>query len=290
MLVAFVLLVGLPFYWFFINASTGNVAPQPLRIETLRRLAGQIEGEAPNGVHYEALAWREVQSNLLVAGTGLRERNFTVRAFQLTVADARPIQIDAGIAPDRKETQGYTAFDPAAQARVDRAIAATDKLVLLGDTAPHIGTLSAKARAQAILAGEEPRAIAPGVVTIPLRGLPGRAQMVYARLHDGREFLFAGDGALTKNAWMEVRPPARYRTDLNGKVDREMIASWLMTINALHREAPDMTVVPGQQPGLLDKWPQLRNGFQPPPQTGKKNAGQATGHKPRDNVLARRKS
>ena len=277
-------------YWLFINASTGDAQAQPLSIDTLRRLATSIEGPAPSEVRYESIAYREVRSNLLVAGTGLREMKFFVRAYQLVVPGKRPILVDAGIAPGRQGTREFRGFDREAQNHVNRALESASQVVLLGEAPWHTGALSQRSVESAVWPGESPRAIAPGVVSIPANGLSGRPQMLYVRLENGGELLFTGAAAMTDQAWREVRPPARYRPEFSGGNDREVIASWLMTINALHKQAPDMTVVPGQQPGDLREFDQLLKGFKSPGQGRSQNAGQATGHKPRDNVLARRKS
>lgn len=289
-LAVFVLVVGFPLYWYFINAGTGHASPRPLSIETLRKLATAIEGPAPSAVRYEAIAHRDVSGNRLVAGTGLRSRRYTVRAYQLAVPGAAPIQIDAGIAPGQAVAGAFKDFDSQAQQRVERALAKAGHIALLGETPSHVGALSWQDDPRVFRPDGQPRAIAPGVVSIPLQGMPGKQQMIYARLKNGREYLFTGDIAISDRAWRELRPPARYETDFVTGVDRETIASWLMTINALHRQAPDMTVVPGQQPGNLKKQFQLHRGFPKPLQSRLQNAGQATGHEPRDNVLGRQKS
>ncbi len=60
----------------------------------------------------------------------------------------------------------------------------------------------------ATIAGTQPQAVAPGVVVIPAPSHTPGSQMIFVRLADGREFLFAGDIATWPKAGSK-RAPAR---------------------------------------------------------------------------------
>ena len=54
-----------------------------------------------------------------------------------------------------------------------------------------------------------PQAVAPGVVVIPAPSHTLGSQMVFVKLADGREFLFAGDIATMASSWRELRARSR---------------------------------------------------------------------------------
>jgi hypothetical protein len=251
LLLILLLLVGVPLYWFQLDDSAPGAKAYPLDIARLRDLAASIPGQAPRELRQEVVGYRTLLSNRIAAGSGFRPVRLAVRAFEAVVPGQPPILIDAGTTPRDAKKRDVEDFDAAAQHRVDRRVEiAAMKLVLL-DRPLHRGN-PALSSPEAIplpdLGNGEPRAVAPGVVLIPLPGLPDRARMVYIRLEDGREFLFTGDVATIDANWLQLRPPARtFRSMTDGDERRETV-SWLMTIKALKRAAPAMSIVAGHEP------------------------------------------
>lgn len=250
-LLVVIVLVGLPLYWFQFDASAPDAKPKPLGIEELRRLADLEHGPRPTEIRHELIGTRVSLHNHLAAGTGLRPVRTGVRAFELIVPGSRPILIDAGTTQDIADKNNISDFDPAAQARIDRAVSEAGMRIRLSDRPVHIGNPEIRApHALPLpdLSDGRPRAIAPGLVIVPLPGLPHDPVMVFAKLADGREFLFTGDVAPVPESWQAIRPPAREFSDIGRPERRTEIASWLMTINALHPAAPQMVIVTGHDP------------------------------------------
>lgn len=69
--------------------------------------------------------------------------------------------------------------------------------------------------------------------------------MIYVRLADGREVLFAGDIATMAASWQELRARSRLIGDYLAPEDRREVYAWLRTIRALKAEAPNLLIVPG---------------------------------------------
>lgn len=253
-LLVVLLLVGVPLYWFQFDASAPGAKPLPLTIGKLRQLADEIPGDSPTHLHEELIGYRSVLHNQIAAGGGLRPIRLSVRAFELTVPDSGPIMIDAGTTPAGAEERHLQDYDTAAQARIDRHVEAAGLRLVLLDHLLHRGNralVSPGARPLPDFSDGEPHAVAHGVVAIPLKGLPNRAMMVYARLENGREYLFTGDVATINENWVDARPPARTFSTVGDVDERVRIVSWLKTINALKHAAPAMFIVPGHDPGPI---------------------------------------
>ena len=90
-----------------------------------------------------------------------------------------------------------------------------------------------------------PHRAAPGVVVIPTPQFQPGSRMVYARLANGREFLFVGKLAPIRRNWLGPRLPARFVTNLGHRDDRQAMLSWLLTIRALKQGAPALEVISG---------------------------------------------
>lgn len=253
-LLGVLLIVAAPFYWFQLDADRGGATPKSLTIGQLRDLAGALPGQKPTQVNYEQIGWRYVIGNKLAAGIGLRPARAAVRAYELVVPDEGRITIDGGTSPAAARQYDLHDFDPGAQHRIDEARRDADLSLLLADHPLHNGNAGFSmpdARLLPDMSNGEPRAVAPGVVVIPLPGLAPGSSMIYAHLENGREYLFAGTIAPISRSWRDILPPARIVTSYQRPQERREIVSWLMTINALAREAPQMVVVTGYDPGML---------------------------------------
>ncbi|TCM22377.1 hypothetical protein EDF56_1011067 [Novosphingobium sp. PhB165] len=255
---ALLLLVGLPLYWFQFDASAPDAHAKPLDIDELRTLAKSIDGAHPTQIRHELIGTRMSLHNQLAAGTGLRPIRTGIRAYELLVPGARPIVIDAGTTAEIAEENNVSEFDSIAQRRVDHEVAQAGLRLQLLDRPSHRGNPavhSPEALPLPDLSDGHPRAVAPGIVAIPQLDLPNRATMYFVQLADGREFLFTGDVAQVSESWQDLRPPARTFADLGHPDKRIAIASWLMTIQALKRAAPSLVVIPGHDPAAPDGVP-----------------------------------
>ncbi|EIZ80419.1 beta-lactamase-like protein [Novosphingobium sp. Rr 2-17] len=253
-LAVLLLVIGAPVYWLLLDSGTGDAAVKPITITQLRTLAGSVPGPLPRELRVETLVNGEAMRNLLYAGGGLRDSPVVVRAFQLVVPGGKPIIIDAGTTPALADDYGFDRFDHAAHRRVQHAVTNAEMVLLQASMPLRNGGLPMgrePARSIRIPRGQGPQVVAPGVVMIPLRGMAPGAALIFARMANGHEYLFAGAVARTSESWREEWLPARYTTRRESSRFRREMASWLMTINALHRQAPQMIIVPGIDPAPI---------------------------------------
>lgn len=256
-LLTVLLIIAIPYYWWLLDPGVdpligvGSVEARakPVTMVQLRTLAASLAGERPSALRVETIGWRYKSRNMRVAGTGLLAMRDDIRAYELVVPGSGPIVIDAGTPPRFAQEHGFEQFYPAAQARVEQALSQAGHAILLADKPAHNGGHASHDRK--LPTGGAPYALAPGVVVIPAGGLPHATTMVYARMADGREYLFTGDVARMRANWAEVRPPARLAMPGAMARDRGETLSWLMTINALHRAAPQMAIVAGHDPARI---------------------------------------
>ncbi|MFN5086354.1 MAG: hypothetical protein ACK5EX_12820 [Novosphingobium sp.] len=273
-LLVLILLIGLPYYWLLLDNRPGKVEPKPVTIEQLRSLAGSIPGAAPGAVELELVAQRHLPRNFFAAGHGMKRALIGVMAWRLPVAGGKPIIIDTGLHRIDAAAMGMDQYWPERQAKVDRAMAAAGLILATHEHPDHLGALARNGgvpltdvarlnRGQlppspfaaalawngsppaASLSDGGPQAVAPGVVVIPAPSHTPGSQMIYVRLADGREVLFAGDIATLAASWQELRARSRLIGDHFAPEDRREVFAWLRTIRALKAEAPGLVVLPG---------------------------------------------
>ncbi|MEE4450080.1 hypothetical protein [Novosphingobium resinovorum] len=249
------LIVAIPYYWLLADGGAGpgmaEARARPVTITQLRTLAGSLPGPRPVELRVETVGIRLNSRNMLVAGGGLRQLPNTVRAYELVVPGSGSIVIDAGISRNAAQEHDFEQYDAAAQARIGFALTKAAHVVLLADRSSHNGGHPAGTRRvgkSPLPATGAPYALAAGVVVIPATGLAPGMNMVYTQLAGGREYLFTGDVAKLSINWRELRLPARLATRDEKVGFRAENLAWLMTINALHRAAPQMTIVAGHDP------------------------------------------
>jgi hypothetical protein len=254
-LLLLVIVVGLPFGWLLLDSSTSSDATKPVTMARLRQLAGSIPGQAPVEVRYEVIGRRRVTSDLLAAGSGLRPVVFVIRAYELVLPQRHVITIDRGMSRSLAQAHSVGDFDPEAQAVLERAVAASQVALVLASDMHHSGRIAAPPELGSGLepgltetraaSPRSPYAVAPGVVVLPADEVAPGERMVYVRLADGQELLFAGDIARVGASWREQRPPARLFTTFLVNGEREEIAAWLRTVLALKSDAPELQIVAG---------------------------------------------
>ena len=293
------LFVSTAFWWLLLENDPHHAAPQPLHIAGLRQLAGQMPGRAPDRVEFEIAATAEKPADFSVAGGGLRKISLAATVFRLPVTGGAAVMIDSGPSAAAVAERGYDAHADAIR-RVEAALASSRLLVLTEGRPLHATALLTMAahpgKAQLLqraclgpaqladisamprkvwpavalptpcLTGQHPEAVAPGVVVIPAPGHAHGSQMVYVRLADGREFLFAGQNAPLDASWRQLRARGRIVADFRYYENRRAVFSWLLTIHQLAREAPGLIVVPGSDAQWLEaaaKQHLLSSGFSP---------------------------
>lgn len=272
---ALLLAVGAPAYWLLYDNRPGDIAAQPLDIADLRRLAAAEPGPHPTAISGIRVAHRHRPGTMLAAGTGLKNRLLAEVSWRIDFPRSGPVVIGTGLTPAAATASGMEMFDPEAQARLDRSLLMARAIIALapvpGQLAGLVGSRNPEVHARARLLPDQtpdkagiavpgwsertrlapplsesgPQPIAPGVVSIPTPGMGRGTQMVYVRLADGKEYLFAGEASPLAVNWREQRARPRLVTDHLTRQDREQAYSWLRTIAHLHRQAPAMHVIPG---------------------------------------------
>lgn len=277
-LLALVVLLGVPYYVLLLHNPPRDVAPQPLHMADLRRLAWSLPGPHPQTVQVSFVAWDRTPGNLLAAGSGIKRRVYTVMSFRLQAPGSGPIVIDTGTTGDLAGKARIEAFLEQRQHRVDADLANARAIIATDETGDTLGGLARFARSPAAapalarawlnpaqlpavtrgqglpwpdrlalpaLIDRQPRAVAPGVVVIPTGSPSPGSQMVYAHLADGREYLFAGPVAPFGINATQLRTRSRLLDWWEGREDRAGAMRWLVTLRQWHKEAPQLFVVPG---------------------------------------------
>ncbi|MFN3516165.1 MAG: MBL fold metallo-hydrolase [Novosphingobium sp.] len=268
-------LLGTPYYWLLLDNRPDAAVAKPVTIAQLRELADAMPGNAPDRVELEIVAYRRLPGNLFVAGAGLKRKLVGIMAWQLPVAGGKALVIDSGLPEPAASELGMEAYDRQAQARINAAMDRAGMILITHEHLDHEGGLVALgrpevlararlnanqiegnrwtemlpwpqgARPQPSLAGTQPVAVAPGVVVIPAPSHTPGSQMIFVRLSDGREFLFAGDIATFAQSWRETRARSRLIGDWFAPEVRAEVFAWLKTIKAWQAQAPGLVIVPG---------------------------------------------
>lgn len=292
-----ILLLGVPYYWLLLDNRPGDAPAKPVTITQLRELAAAMPGAAPDRVELEIVAYRRLPGNLFVAGSGMKRKLVGVMAWQLPVAGGKAIVIDSGLPKQAAAEMGMEHFDEQAQARINTAMLQAGTILITHEHIDHEGGMVALgnsealaqarlnpdqvegnrwtellpwpqgARPQPSLAGSDPVAVAPGVVVIPAPSHTPGSQMIFVRLADGREFLFAGDIATFAQNWRETRARSRLVGDWFAPEVRSEVFAWLRTIKAWKEQAPGLVIVPGHDLNTMistERPTGIRRGFSPP--------------------------
>lgn len=258
MMLMLLLIVGIPYYWFVIDNTAPPAEPEAITIEQLRQLAVSPGEPGPQRIRFERVASQWVMGNRLAAGMGLRSIRLHAISYMIDYGDQPPVLIGAGMTRRDSNRFEHQTYAIRAQTRINRALMRARTVVPLAPIPEQTGGLrliegteqavkldSNLAQQQQRDRARAPYQVAPGVVVIPTsRFMPG-TRMVYVRLMNGREYLFAGKIAPIWRNWYSQRLPARFVTDLGRREDRQAIRAWLLTIQALKRQAPKLVVVPG---------------------------------------------
>lgn len=257
-IVIVLLALAIPWYWLFIENDTGAARPKPVSIAGLRSLAEAGNGKPPQRIRYEVPGHYERMGNMIAAGTGMRINRLSVFSYLLEFGDRPPIVIGSGIAPGQVSGLKIKSYSGKAQDRIAASLGRAQMLILLDEGPMQTGGLEAMergaarkrlddaiARMERLDSAGMPYALAPGVVAVPTTSRQRGSRLVYVRTAGGREYLFAGDLARQKENWTELRAPSALFGTREGKDSRQETYSWLMTLQKLKDEAPNLIIVSG---------------------------------------------
>lgn len=253
-LLALIVIIGVPYYWLLIDDRPGHVEPHAVSIRQLRDLAQSKPGLAPSSISSEIVAWRYVPRSIVAAGQGVKLLHYSVLVYRLAIPNGPPVMIDSGLSAAAAQQYGLDHYYADKQARINAELKKARRVVTLSENGLHSGAielagLKRPARSPDDGGGcPEPRAIAAGVVEIPVCGNVIASRMIYVRLNDGREYLLTGDIAPTWENVQYQAGPSRLMNVFFRAQDGRVIHSWLRTIGQLQKQAPRMIIVPGHAP------------------------------------------
>lgn len=276
--IVLLMLLGAAYYWLLVDTGPVRAPARFFDLALMRKAADALPGEKPSSLEYATIATRFVPGGALAAGAGLREVRSGVIAWRIVTADGG-IVIDSGFSRADADQLNFSHYDTQAEALVGRWMKTAQAIIFTHEHIDHVGGFldypkfddvadkgifsAAVARGMTALwrenAGRLPaprklapvEPIAPGVVLIQTPGHTPGSQMIYVKLQNGREYLFAGDtGSLASNI-LNMAPRSRLLTDWLVPEDRTATIGWLKGINALRQQEKSLSVIPSHDPDFL---------------------------------------
>ena len=250
LMLVMLVLVGLPYYWFLIQNPSRHVKPYPLTMAELRNLADTIPGPRPEGIVARNLGSRSLPGNVYAAGSGLKPLPFAILSFTLPVPGAKPVVIDTGATTLAAKRAGIRRFSTSSQAQLENDLTTAGLILTTSQGSLHNGSprpLATEIRPAALT----PYPVAPGIVVIPAGTPTPGSNLIYVRLGNGHEYIFAGDVAPLGPNFEELRVPSNLIDRNVPRSERSRTMRWLVTLNGLREDAPDLLVVPGHGLGWL---------------------------------------
>ncbi|WP_298194954.1 hypothetical protein [Novosphingobium sp.] len=268
---------AVPYYWFLMDPGPTSVSPRDIDIARLRALASSEAGALPVAIEFAAVATDTVPGTILVAGGGLRSERTGVFVWRLITPGGDTI-INSGLTRDQATASGFGDFHPAIQATADSWLQAARRIIFTSEEIDHVGgliamlptspdiaekvignpqqvdavralapvlTKSLSSVPRALIPPDGYAAIAPGIAAVRTPGHLGGSQMIYVRLQDGREFLWAGDTAPMRRNVEWQRPRSRYSAEWQGNEDRTATLGWIKGLVRLQKSQPGLKIIYG---------------------------------------------
>lgn len=278
-----ILIVMVPYYWLLMDPGPTSVAPHAIDIARLRSLAESMPGPRPVAIECAAVATDSQPGTLLVAGGGLRTDETAVFVWRLVTPGGDTI-INSGLTEDQAMASRYNHFHPELQLTADKWLRTGRRIIFTSEDIDHIGGVVSLVLSDRAIAGKlvgNPRqvdalralapvlmnslgpapealndpaayaAIAPGIAVMRTPGYLDGSQMIYVRLQNGREYLFAGDSAPMRRNVDWQRPRSRYMAEWIGRENRAATLGWIKGLAALKQREPRLTLVYGHDYGWV---------------------------------------
>lgn len=279
-----ILIVAVPYYWFLMDPGPTSVTPRAIDIGRLRALAESRQGPRPVAIEYAAVATNKEPGTFLIAGGGLRSEDTGVFVWRLITPGGDTI-INSGLTQDQASVSGYDHYHREMQQTVNAWLLAARRVIFTSEDIDHIGGLvsqllkdgsiagklvgnpaqveAVRALAPSLMGASRPplaalaepssyAAIAPGIAVMRTPGFLDGAQMIYVRLQDGREYLFAGDSAPMRRNVEWQRPRSRYAAKWYGHEDRTATLGWIKGLARLGAQEPGLKIVYGNDLGWME--------------------------------------
>ena len=269
--IVLLLLFAATYYWLMVNAGPTKAPPRTIDIAQVRKAADALAGKKPVALEYAVVATRQVPGAALAAGTGLRKITTGVIVWHVQTARGG-IVIDSGLTQADAKRLDFETYNKRAESLVGQWMDGADLIVFTHEHIDHVGGFLDHPRfkdiaASAVLspglvqgmtalwrenAGLLPtprklapiEPVAPGVVVIQTPGHTPASQMIYVRLQNGREYLFAGDTASLAANVIRKTPRSRLLTDWMVREDRRATLGWIKGLDALHAQDQSIVIIP----------------------------------------------
>lgn len=269
--VVLLILAGLAYYWLLVNAGPSDVPARQFDIAALRAATNAQPGAKPTAIRFVTLATRRIPSATLAAGTGLRQITSGVIAWHIETPGGG-IVVDPGLSPADARAMGFSHYDEAAMALVDKWMDQAELIVFTHSHVDHVGrfldyphfdTIANKAIVTPRMLGginalwrengshisktrklAPVEAVAPGVVIIQTPGHTPGSQMIYVQLASGREYILTGDTASLAPNFERTTPRSRLVADILAPEDRPAVIGWLKGLKALKERNTSLILLP----------------------------------------------
>lgn len=276
--VAFLILLAAAYYWLLVNRGQPALPGRSIDIAALRKASDAMPGEKPTGLEYAIIATRRIPGAALAAGTGLRPISSGVVVWRI-VTPRGGIVIDSGLSRNDAASMGFKEYDGRAMALAGRWMEQAELLLFTHEHVDHVGGFLDHQPFQAVAGkavlsprmlqgmnalwrenarllppprlAEPVQPVAPGVVLVATPGHTPASQMIYVRLADGREYLFAGDTASLRANYEIPTPRSRLMADWLAPEDRPVAFAWLEALKRLKARHEALMIVPSHDPDWI---------------------------------------